>query len=72
MECPYCNSKMEKGFMQSTHRIIWSPDIKGMTVSWPNKKKGEMIINNKTRLIAGYIEANVCRNCKKLIVDYSN
>jgi len=69
MQCPFCDAKMEKGFIQSSHRIIWSTDMKGLTIAWPNRKKGEMFLNTPRGAWGGYIESYLCRSCKKLIAD---
>ena len=68
MQCPFCDAKMEKGFIQSHGRIIWSTKMKELAIAWPNRKKGEILLTSLT--MGAYIESYLCRSCEKIIIDH--
>lgn len=70
MNCPYCNKEMEKGVIQSPHEI-----------NWQSKKRffgradlyGDAVLLAKLDFFKGCAaEAWLCRECKKVIIDYGN
>ena len=59
MQCPYCNSEMEKGIInQDRYPLKWKSE-------GPNAKK----IKFTSFLEKTYVEAYLCYNCNKLIID---
>lgn len=59
MQCPYCNSEMEKGIInQDRYPLKWK-------LEGPNAKK----IKLTSFLEKTYVEAYLCNNCNKLIID---
>lgn len=58
MQCPYCNSEMEKGIInQDRYPLKWKSEE-------PNAKIKLTSFLEKT-----YVEAYLCNNCNKLIID---
>lgn len=69
MKCPYCNKDMQQGVIKSNHILRW-------------KKTGSLINRSKAhdhavRLSRGSFvkgesaEAWLCRDCCKVVIDYS-
>ena len=69
MKCPYCNSEMTDGYIQSARAIIFTTEPHTVQF-WPSKKTGEFWVssNNWTAPIC---VAYHCPECKKIIVDYT-
>ncbi len=66
MNCPYCGTQMQKGFLQSGQGFIWSPE----------KKEDIFIASKETDIdFRGSIwkgchaESWYCAECKKLITE---
>ena len=72
MLCPYCSSKTESGFIQ-TGDISWRKDDKWYK---PEAFAAEMNIHKKhvfdPPMGKMFFKAELCRNCKKIIFDYSD
>lgn len=65
MNCPYCNSEMEKGFIQSGRPVFWAV----------KKRRIFFLPDNDLEVTSGFwngcfATAFLCRNCKKIILDY--
>ena len=54
MKCPYCNSEMEKG---------------EYALKWKSEKKGAKSVKLTSMLTQTYVDAYLCRNCNKIIID---
>ena len=68
IRCPICNQEMEKGFLQGQERIGW---VKKKHLFSILPKEGEVLLENnfmKQFLLTAYI----CKDCKKIVVDYSD
>ena len=66
MNCPYCGKQMQTGYLQSSRRIIWSPEKKEGIVMASN----EGDINFPSGIINGScVESWHCAGCKKLITE---
>jgi hypothetical protein len=68
MECPFCNKEMENGFVQSGKEIFWG-DKKHKVFCFPHDE-GEFSLADGWN--SAVINACCCRDCKKIIIDYSN
>lgn len=68
MKCPYCNNEMEEGSISNGRDIFWKNT---------NKLVGNAInLKNTVRLgtfgLFPKVKAYICKDCKKVIVDYDN
>lgn len=70
MDCPYCNSEMEKGYINTDGRYIaWR---KEKHESAKVKKNEEGIQLGKKYVSACNLEnAYCCKTCKKIIIEYT-
>ncbi|MEG0410082.1 MAG: PF20097 family protein [Erysipelotrichaceae bacterium] len=69
MNCPYCNTEMEKGYMQGASRMMWTPKPHSFIMALP--KKDEIMFDSgitKASLCTAYL----CRHCKKIVMDYDD
>ena len=66
MICPFCGKEMDHGVVQTDARLSWNRQKK--MINWPDK--GEVQLGFKA---LGWVSipADICRDCKKVIVDYS-
>ena len=69
MKCPYCNSEMKDGYIQSARGTIFSIEPHKVQF-WPNKSIGEFTVPSQSRL-APTCAAYHCPRCKKIILDYA-
>ncbi len=67
MNCPFCNSPMEKGLLQSGNLIVW---VKKKHLLSLNPREGEVILD-RNYLTGASVPARICKKCKKVIADYS-
>ena len=67
MRCPICNQEMEQGFVQSGTKVIWTKRIHKISLL---PKDGDVLLL-KSVLIPSAIPASICRDCKKIMMDYS-
>lgn len=68
MKCPVCEQEMEKGFLQGRQRIAWVKKKHKVSLL---PKNGEMLLENHA-FDDFLFDAYICKNCKKIVVDYSN
>lgn len=62
MKCPYCNSEMEKGYIQSNDGLGW------------NRKKRLLAIFSASvadQELGRCLTAYRCEACEKIVIDYS-
>lgn len=67
MKCPYCSGEMEKGHLQGNQRIAWVKTRHKVSLM---PRKGEILLENNS-LNSFFMEAHICKSCKKIIVDYT-
>lgn len=68
MKCPNCNNEMEHGFLQGMRRVAWVKNQHKVSLL---PKQGEILLENNT--FKDFIfSAWICKNCKKIVVDYSD
>lgn len=70
MKCPYCDNEMELGFIQCRDGVTWTPKMQLISAfsSWG---KGSQPIENGAADDSRAVYAYRCRQCKKIIIDYS-
>lgn len=69
MECPYCNKEMEKGVIQSQQEIAWHKE-KHMFIR-ADMHKGSICLSQFSFLKGSSVDAWLCRDCNKIIIDYA-
>ena len=68
MRCPYCNQYMYEGNIEANgQRIIWSNQSHHLSM----KTTGLEITLAKTTFRNTKIAASMCKNCKKIIIDFA-
>ena len=72
MKCPYCKKEMELGFIQSPQEISWKKGDKKPLIGRAQFHKGSVIISELSFLKGSAVTAFLCRECKKVIIDYSD
>ena len=67
MKCPTCGQEMEEGFVQGAREIFFAIEPHRF---WFKVKKEEVLLSshNWTRPTC---VAYLCRNCKKVVIDYA-
>ena len=67
MICPICNQEMQQGFVQSGTVILWTKKIHKVSLL---HKDGDVLLL-KSFLKPSAVPASICKECKKIIMDYS-
>lgn len=70
-ECPNCGSEMKKGYIQSGTRLAWVPKVSKLSIE-PSLNKESVLLSNQSRFSINYVDAYLCEDCKKVLIDYSN
>lgn len=67
MKCPNCINEMEQGFLQGMRRAAWVKNKHRVSLL---PRQGEILLANNT--LGDFVfPAWICKNCKKIVVDYS-
>ena len=72
MKCPYCKKEMELGFIQSPQEISWKKGDKRPLLGRAQFHEGSVILSELSFLKGSAVTAFLCRECKKVIIDYSD
>lgn len=65
MKCPYCGEEMVSGFIQCRDGVFWTPR-KSLVSALSGFQKGALRLSEyKT------VNAYRCKQCKKIVLDYS-
>lgn len=68
MKCPYCNTEMEQGFLQSGSPIFWSEHKRFAKI--PSHPSDVGVADGE--LTGFFAESFYCRACNKLITEPRN
>lgn len=68
MNCPYCNSEMEKGVIQSPHEISWLRK-KVLLFAAAELHEGSVVLAELSLLKGSCVTAYLCRPCGKVVID---
>ncbi len=68
MKCPCCNQEMEAGYLQTGTRIAWTRELHKFSLL---PRKGEVILENNVFKGVDF-HAQICKHCKKVVLDYSD
>ena len=71
MQCPYCGKEMEKGLIQSPHEIAWLKGEKRPLLGRAAFHHGSVVLSELSVWKSSAVTAYLCRDCKKVIIDYS-
>lgn len=69
MKCPYCGRDMEQGVIQSVQEINWQK--KRHLINRSDMYDGAVCLAPRSFLKGSFVEAYLCRDCRKVIVDCS-
>ena len=72
MKCPYCKNVMDLGFIQSPQEISWKKGDKRPLMGRAQFHEGSVILSELSFLKGSAVTAFLCRECKKVIIDYSD
>ena len=74
MKCPYCNGEMDEGEVRSKGYTYFLPTGETEPILHTKremeKRNAVYIRTNKTSIYAEYPNANICRQCSKIVIDY--
>lgn len=75
MKCPYCSNEMEHGYIEGgSSEMNWKPNKTGTFKSGNAEfNKGTVILSpfsTKSFLSKSRLEAYLCRDCHKIIIDF--
>lgn len=70
MTCPYCNHEMEKGVIESSREIAWKRKKTFITAA--KFHKDAVVLAPQLYITNTFVVAYLCRNCKKVIIDYDD
>ena len=70
MKCPYCSKEMELGVIQSPNEIAWQKDRHLFGRS--DLHNGAVCLSQHSFLKGSSVEAWLCRECNKVIIDYAS
>ena len=65
MNCPYCGKPMEEGVLNSRSPVHWSESASGL--SFPTNRS-DVILGKALGILRP--KAWLCRDCRKVVVDY--
>ena len=69
MKCPYCNKDMERGVIQSAQEINWQH--KKHLINRSDMHEGAVCLSPRSFWTGSSVEAWLCRDCSKVLIDYS-
>lgn len=67
LRCPYCNDELEKGYLITNGRRLIFSDQKWKL--FYTVEDNEILLD--AHKLAAYHTAYICRNCKKIIIEYN-
>ena len=67
VNCPFYNFPMEKGFLQSGNLMVW---VRKKHLLSLRPKEGEVLLD-ENYLTGAAVPAWICKQCEKVIADYS-
>lgn len=75
MKCPYCSSDLDSGVIQAPYPIYWQKNTRALSPPPKRRQEGDIPLNANESFRHGffhgfYAKAQLCRKCRKIIVDY--
>ncbi len=68
MDCPFCLRPMEKGLLQAGNILVWVKKKHYLSLI---PREGEVELD-RNYLTGAALPAWICKNCEKVIADYSD
>ena len=73
MNCPYCGKEMEPRMLTSVRELTWWKAGKRRKTSiYPPNQEGSVVLSEMSFLNGSAVEAYLCRECQKIIIDYTD
>lgn len=72
MNCPYCGKEMEEGLIQSPQEISWIAGTKKTLLGRAKFHADSVILSELSMLNGSAVAAYLCRDCKKIVIDYAD
>ena len=72
MKCPYCGREMEKGLIESRHEINWKKRERRSFFGNADFYKGSVVLSELSFIKGSAVVAWLCRECKKVVIDYAD
>lgn len=72
MQCPYCGKEMEQGLLQSLQEIAWLKGEKRRLLGRASFHEGSVVLSELSEWKGSAVTAWLCRDCKKVLIDYSD
>ena len=69
MKCPYCGKEMEQGVIQSTYELNWQKKRRLMNRS--DMYEDAICLSPMSFWKGSAVTAWLCRDCNKIVIDYS-
>ena len=70
MKCPYCSEEMEIGVIPSRLELAWFKGVKRPALSAKFHKEA-VVLSKMSFMNGSAVAAYLCKNCNKVIIDYS-
>lgn len=67
MNCPCCNTEMERGFLQGGRMLLWAKRRHKLSLL----PRDEDVVLGENYFAAVTLKAYICKQCKKVLVDYT-
>lgn len=68
MNCPYCGKPMEQGVIESSEPINFMKEVR--LINRADENKGEINLAKPHFGGRSSVEVWLCRDCRKIIIDY--
>ena len=72
MLCPYCGKEMGKGLIQSPQELAWLKGEKRRLLSRAAFHKDSVVLSELSLLRGSAVEAWLCRDCGKVVIDIAS
>ena len=72
MICPYCGKEMEEGIIQSPQELSWKKGLDRPVIGRAKYHEGSVVLSELSYLKGSAVKAYLCRDCGKVIIDYSD
>lgn len=72
MKCPYCESEMEQGMIQSPQEISWMKGDKKTLLGRASFHEGSVVLSQLSVFNGSAVTAFICKSCQKVIIDYAD
>lgn len=71
MKCPYCDKEMELGVISSPQELSWIKGEKKPFFAKAEFHDGAVVLSEVSFMKGSAVTAYLCRDCEKVIIDYS-